>query len=99
MSKVISNDDKSAYERWELPVVNDGADSAMSHNRLLTAGQIEKIQKQAYDEGYQQGKRFVEFRQKQQRQSEHNRQLPTAIPRSAAAGSREVVQLAKWCVS
>lgn len=56
MSKVISNDDTSAYERWELPVVDDGADSTVTHNRLLTAGQIEKIQKQAHEEGFQQGR-------------------------------------------
>lgn len=57
MSKVISNDDTSAYERWELPVVDDGAGSTVTHNRLLTAGQIEKIQKQAHEEGFQQGRR------------------------------------------
>ncbi len=56
-NKVITNDDTSAYERWELPNVDDGTDGIITHNRLLTAGQIEKIQKSAHDEGYQQGRR------------------------------------------
>jgi len=57
MSKLISNEDKSAYERWELPNVDDGSDTAVMPHRLLTAGQLEKIQKQAHEEGYQQGRR------------------------------------------
>jgi flagellar assembly protein FliH len=57
MSKLISNEDKSAYERWELPNVDDGTDTAVMPHRLLTAGQLEKIQKLAHEEGYQQGRR------------------------------------------
>ena len=44
-SKVISGDgDQTAFQRWELP-------------NLLTADQMERIQKQAHDEGFAQGRR------------------------------------------
>ena len=51
MSKFISSDEESAYERWELPNVDNERYSGM-----LTAGQIEKIQKAAYEEGFLKGK-------------------------------------------
>ena len=54
MSKLVSPDESSDYQRWELPDVDDP--TAGHYSRLLTAGQIEKIQKQAYDEGFNQGK-------------------------------------------
>lgn len=54
MSKVVSPDQTNDYQRWELPDVDDP--SATHYSRLLTAGQIEKIQKQAYDEGFNQGR-------------------------------------------
>ena len=53
MSKLVSPDEQSAYKRWELPDV-EGNDEAI-YSRLLTAGQLEKIQKQAYEEGFKQG--------------------------------------------
>lgn len=44
-SKVISGDGaETAFQRWELP-------------NLLTADQMERIQKQAHDEGFAQGRR------------------------------------------
>lgn len=55
MSKPVISDAESAYERWELPNVDDQRGSGQIHNRLLTAGQIEKIQKQAQEEGFHQG--------------------------------------------
>jgi flagellar assembly protein FliH len=54
MSKLVSPDQSTEYERWELPEVDDP--NASHYSRLLTAGQIEKIQKQAYDEGFNQGR-------------------------------------------
>jgi len=54
MSKLVYPDKSTEYERWELPEVNDP--EAGHYSRLLTAGQIEKIQKQAYDEGFNQGR-------------------------------------------
>lgn len=56
MSKPVIDTTQSAYERWELPNVDDKQGSGATHNRLLTAGQIEKLQKLAYEEGFQQGK-------------------------------------------
>ncbi len=55
MSKLLTPDnDKSEVQRWELPDVNPH-DNSSGYSRLLTAAQIEKIQKQAYDEGFKQG--------------------------------------------
>ena len=51
--RVIPKDDLSAYERWELPAV-EGAVGGVS---IMTAKQLESIQKQAYDEGFSQGQR------------------------------------------
>ena len=41
-SKVIPGEDETAFQRWELP-------------HLLTANQMEHVQKQAYDEGFARG--------------------------------------------
>jgi flagellar assembly protein FliH len=41
-SKVIPGEGETAFQRWELP-------------HLLTANQIERIQKQAYEEGFARG--------------------------------------------
>jgi flagellar assembly protein FliH len=57
MSKVISKDRTTAYERWEMPSVDDEQMLARYQERYLTADAIEKIQKQAYEEGFEQGKR------------------------------------------
>jgi flagellar assembly protein FliH len=51
--RVISADSLSAYERWELPVV----DGTSLRSSGLTAQQLETLQKQAYDEGFAQGQR------------------------------------------
>lgn len=53
MSKVISPEENAGYKKWELPDVNDN--EAIS-SRLLTASQVEKIQKVAYDEGFNEGR-------------------------------------------
>lgn len=63
MSKVISAEELTAFERWELPQVGAGAaragaDAAVDTNpNLLTAAQIEELQKQAYQEGFEQGRK------------------------------------------
>lgn len=54
MSKLTYPEQSEEYERWELPEVEDPA--AAHYSRLLTAGQIESIQKQAYQEGFEQGR-------------------------------------------
>jgi flagellar assembly protein FliH len=48
-SKIVSDKDVSAYERWELPAVQS------DHSTPMTAGAIEQLQKQAYEEGFKQG--------------------------------------------
>jgi flagellar assembly protein FliH len=42
-ARVIPADNETAFQRWELP-------------NLLTADQVERIQKQAYDEGFARGR-------------------------------------------
>lgn len=51
-TKIISADTLSAYERWELPLV----EGVLGNPGVMTAKQIEVIQKQAYDEGFTQGR-------------------------------------------
>lgn len=56
MAKTISNStlsDVTAYERWELPLVNEKA-GQQAH---ATAEELESIQKQAYNEGFAFGKK------------------------------------------
>lgn len=50
-SNTIISDDLTAYERWELPLVNDPTAS-----EPVTAEKLESIQKQAYKEGFELGK-------------------------------------------
>jgi len=61
MSKLISGDELSAYERWELPHVGAAGeaaspDSGGANPNLMTAAQIEEVQRQAYQEGFEQGR-------------------------------------------
>lgn len=51
-SKVLENDDLTAYERWELPLVHGANITSAS-----TAKELESIQKQAYEEGFAQGQK------------------------------------------
>jgi flagellar assembly protein FliH len=60
MSKIIEKDDTSAYERWELPLVEDVSGAVANAkldkvSGLLTAEKIERIQAQAYKEAYDNG--------------------------------------------
>jgi len=50
-SKILESNDLTAYERWELPLVNGTNDSSSAP----TAEELESIQKQAYEEGFAQG--------------------------------------------
>ena len=52
-SKVISKGANEKYVSWQAPHVND--ESSPLHRRFMTAEEIEKIQQQAWDEGYQAG--------------------------------------------
>jgi flagellar assembly protein FliH len=60
MSKIIEKDDSGAYERWELPLVEDVSGAVANAkldkvSGLLTAEKIERIQSQAYKEAYDTG--------------------------------------------
>ena len=57
MSKVLSGDAMSGFKRWEVPDVAVGEDRGghSGRNKYLTAVQLERIQKQAYDEAYARG--------------------------------------------
>lgn len=52
-SKVVVSDDITAYERWELPLVNEPSVSTA----VATAQELETIQQQAYDEGFALGQK------------------------------------------
>jgi len=53
-NRIITGDDLSAYQRWEVPLMQADIPPAPVQP-LPTADQIEQIQKQAYEEGYAQG--------------------------------------------
>lgn len=60
MSDVLTPKDQlTAYERWELPSFDTGGGIRVSGNpngiKLPTAAELEDIQRQAHDEGYQAG--------------------------------------------
>lgn len=50
ISKIPKSEDLTAYKRWELPIVNDP-------NGTTTAKELQSIQKQAYDEGFELGQK------------------------------------------
>jgi flagellar assembly protein FliH len=60
MSKLISREETQEFRRWDLPIVEDvsAAVNNAKHGKspgLMTAEQIERIQKQAYKEAYDAG--------------------------------------------
>lgn len=59
-SKVISSDEGNDAQQWRPPSMDAGKrwqGDAKAPGPLLTAAQLELIQKQAYDEGFEQGKK------------------------------------------
>ncbi len=64
-SKVVISDDVSAYERWELPVVNEKGRA----DTKATAHELEDIHKQAYAEGYALGQKEGAEQKQQELQS------------------------------
>ena len=56
MSKVISHKNPDALERWQKTPA-DSKQSTTVRNSMMTAGQMEGIQKQAHAEGYEAGYR------------------------------------------
>ena len=57
MSKVLTGEAMSGFKRWQVPdvAVGEGIDGHAGSNKYLTAMQLERIQKQAYDEAYARG--------------------------------------------
>lgn len=57
MSKLIPGGGISEYKRWQVPDVSPGVTggSHRGENKYITAVQLEKIQKQAYEEAYARG--------------------------------------------
>jgi len=52
MSNLLTSDDESEVKPWKLPDVSSSTD----YHGPLTAGQIEELQKQAYEEGFERGR-------------------------------------------
>lgn len=52
MSKIISKKELPAYQSWRPPSVGDARRGNETGGTLLTARQIEALQRQAYDEAY-----------------------------------------------
>lgn len=55
MSRVISRDDVESLKKWVNSTSQDPSNTSLDAAPLLTAQQIEEIQKQAQQEGYQTG--------------------------------------------
>jgi len=58
-SKIIPGSQTDGIRQWQPPQMGRGADDAgieKPAGKLLTADQLESLQKQAYDEGFEQGK-------------------------------------------
>lgn len=55
-SGLIDGDSLSAYERWELPAMGK-VEELEAEVKPLTAEQLEEIQQQAHEEGFEQGRR------------------------------------------
>lgn len=76
LSKVISGDELSTYQRWVLPEVsnmNNTVNSTSLSSMVTTSGQIEKIRKEAYQEGFQQGLRdgMAEGKEEHKKKAHH----------------------------
>ncbi len=56
MSKIISRETLSGYGSWQPPEMGGGGAQANKNISVLTAKQIQQIQRQAYDEGFAQGR-------------------------------------------
>ncbi len=97
MSRLIDGQ-QSAYERWELPVV-EGRSSSGSL-QPMTAEKLEKIEKQAHKEGFEQGhKEGLDAAQKEiaaqmQRLSQIMRALAEPLQAADQQVEEELIQLA-----
>jgi flagellar assembly protein FliH len=91
LSRLIDGQ-QSAYERWELPVV-EGRD-AFNSLRPMTAEKLEAIEKQAHQEGFDQGhKEGLEAAQKEiAAQTQRLNQIIRALAEPLQAADQQVEQ-------
>jgi flagellar assembly protein FliH len=85
-ARVISGANETAFQRWELPVM----EGALADGRPPTAQQLEQIQRQAYDEGFAQGLR--DAGQQVRLQSERLERLLAALAGPFAEMDQEAEQ-------
>lgn len=76
MSKVIPRNDRSAFERWELPAVQ-GNRLPAGPGGVVTVEGVETVQQQAHEEGYAKG--YGEGLAAGKAQSQRFEQLMTAL--------------------
>jgi flagellar assembly protein FliH len=96
-NKIIPKEQLSAYQRWEMSVLDEPAAMAVEGQiPLPTAEEIEHIQQQAHDEGFAAG--LVEGRRKGSTDAENLKQLlagvEQAVRRADEVFADEVVGLA-----
>ncbi len=95
----------SAYERWELPTLGDGKSAARGGSeklKPLTADDLERIRKDAYDDGFKQGKQEgFETGRKEGREQGRKEGHAEGVEQGKAAGAQQIKQsvdqLAKVC--
>lgn len=54
MSSVMQGDNGNKFQRWDLPELGE---SGTGHSGRMTPGEMEKLQQQAYQEGFERGRR------------------------------------------
>ena len=92
MSKVLSGYALDGFKRWQVPDVSAGnvSDIPAGRNKYLTAVQMERIQKQAYDEAYIRG--LQEGMEAGQSQMRENAQLFIGLANALQDPVREMDQ-------
>ena len=97
---LISKDNLTAYERWELPTFNSSDTSRItgipSRIKLPTAAEIEEIQTQAHDEGYLTGQQ-AGYQEGQQ--AGHQEGYQAGYEEGSVQAALETEQLAALVVS
>jgi len=95
MSDLLTPKDKlTAYERWELPSFDEGANLRVSGNpngiKLPTASELEAIQTQAHDEGFQAG--YAEGAQKTALETQRLTELVSSMEQALQNVNQQVAQ-------
>ncbi len=92
-SKVIDGDGLQGYERWQQPEVG-GAATASAAPSMMTAGELEKIQQQAYEEGLALGRRegLEQGRARMQAEAQHLAAICGTLARPLQEMDEQVVE-------